>query len=228
MTNGDLTNDNSMDDPFTRDDDQLPQALPPKDPLADLPRAWRVKSPVEYFDRRRSISAWQRAMLRRLAALLCTGTLAFTLTTWVLVQRERQAPAAMAVPPGARAANGEAGSAGIPGDAAQTARAQLEALNRGDTRAAYEMFSPEYRKRVSLEAFKGLVASHREMFRTEEEELDSVAIAPDLVRIDLHVQSDDDEHYVAHYTMARVNGRWYVDDLRWVNADDEDEGLTSA
>jgi hypothetical protein len=48
------------------------------------------------------------------------------------------------------------------------------------------------------------------------------------VRIDLHVQSEDDEHYIAHFTMARMNGRWFVDDLRWVNADDEDEDLTSA
>jgi hypothetical protein len=217
--------DESMDDQFERDDQS-----PPAPPSADPPPARWIESPVEYFDRRRSITAWQRAMLRRLAALLCTGTLAFTLTTWVLVQRERHAPAAMAVPPGQRAETGGEGAAGAAagGEPVQTARAQLEALNRGDAGAAYEMFSPDYRKRVPLEGFKALVASHRAMFRTEEEEMDTVAVAPDRVRIDLHVQSEDDEEYVAHYTLARVKGRWYVDDLRWVNAEDEDEGLTSA
>lgn len=198
------------------------------------PPAWLLERSIEYrsehFDARQRITAWQRTMLRRLVALLCTGTLAFTLTTWMLVERERRAPTVMAVSSGAGADTGEEGSASpaAGGEPAKTARAQLEALNRGDIRAAYELFSPRYRETASFEAFKALVAAHRAMFRTEEEELDSKAITPDRVRIDLHVQSEDDEHYIAHFTMARMNGRWFVDDLRWVNADDEDDGLTSA
>ena len=179
------------------------------------------------FDHRERVAGWQRTMLRRLAALLCTGTLAFTLTTWVLVQRERAALPALAVPSGEPPETGGAPPAAT-GEPAQAARAQLDALNRGDIREAYELFSPQYRKTVPFDAFKALVTSHRAMFRTEEEEMSSVTVAPDRVRVDLHVQSDNDEHYIARYTLARIDGRWWVDDLRWVNADNGDEDVSSA
>ncbi len=213
-----------------------PPEFPEPDPATgQRPELWREQERYARriyadFSHRERLAGWQRVMLRRLAALLCTGTLAFTLTTWVLVQRERMAPPALAVPSGGRPPAGDTApsASAATAEPAQAARAQLGALNRGDIRAAYELFSPRYRTTVSFEAFKALVTSHRAMFRTEEEELDSVAVEPDCVRLDLRVQSDDDEHYIAHYTLARVSGHWLVDDLRWVNADDEDEDLTSA
>jgi hypothetical protein len=176
-------------------------------------------------------AGWRRAMLRRLAALLCTGAAAFTLTTWALVQRERHRPAVFVVLPDARSGSGERGqppSPGQNGNAAATAREQLDLLSRGEVRRAYEMFSPAYRAKVPLEAFRALVSSHRALFHTEEEELDSAIIGPDRTRIDLHVQSADQERYIAHFILARIDGHWFVDDLRWVNADDEEEDLTSA
>ncbi len=220
-------NDDSRDDEFRNEDEHFSPALRPGDPR----RAGPLEEPevrlADYRPVRTTITAWQRAMLRRLAALLCTGTLAFTLTTWILVQRERRVPVGMTVSHGAGVDTGEEGSAAA-SEPAKTARAQLDALNRGDIRTAYEMFSPHFRETASFDAFKALVKAHRSMFRTEEEELDSKSISPDRVRIDLHVQSEDDEHYIAHFTMARLNGRWFVDDLRWINADDEDEDLNSA
>ena len=180
-------------------------------------------------------AGWRRAMLRRLAALLCTGAAAFTLTTWALVQRERHRPAAFVVLPDARSESGEKGQPASPGqtpgqnaNAAATAREQLDLLSRGEVSSAYEIFSPAYRAKVPLEAFRALVSSHRALFRTEEEEMDSAIIGPDRTRVDLHVQSEDQERYIAHFILARIDGRWFVDDLRWVNADDEDEDLTSA
>lgn len=219
--------DDSRDDPLGGSGGPIP----PEPPAEDSRPAWPLQEPavrqVEFQASGTTITTWQRAMLRRLVALLCTGTLAFTLTTWMLVQRERRAPAVLAVPheAGADAAEEESAAATEP---VKSARAQLEALNRGDIRAAYNMFSPRYRETASFDAFKALVKAHRAMFRTEEEEIDSKPISPDRVRIDLHVQAEDDEHYVAHYTMARLNGRWFVDDLRWVNADDEDDAGWSA
>ncbi len=220
-------NDDSRNDEFGNGDEQFPPWPRTQDPRPAGPLEDPVARLADFRPARARITSWQRAMLRRLAALLCTGTLAFTLTTWILVQRERRAPAVMAVAHGAGADAG-AEQAAAAGEPAKSARAQLEALNRGDIRAAYQMFSPHYREMASFEAFKALVKAHRSMFRTEEEELDSKPISPDRVRIDLHVQSGDDEHYIAHFTMVRLNGRWFVDDLRWINADDEDEDLTSA
>ena len=90
-------NGDSMDHEFRNDDAQFSTAPPAEDPRP----AWPLEEPavrlVDCHPARTTITAWQRAMLRRLAALLCTGTLAFTLTTWILVQRERRAPAVMAV-----------------------------------------------------------------------------------------------------------------------------------
>ena len=170
-------------------------------------------------------------MLRRLAALLCTGAAAFTLTTWALVQRERHLASAFTRLSESRTEGG-ATAEGQPsdhtGNAAATARAQLDSLSRGEVRSAYEMFSPAYRARVPLEAFKALVASHRTLFHTEEEEMESATITPDRTRIDVHLQSEDQERYIAHFILARIDGHWFVDDLRWVNADDEEEDLTSA
>ena len=167
-------------------------------------------------------------MLRRLAALLCTGAAAFTLTTWALVQRERHRASAFTE----SSAQGGATADGQPpaqtGNAAATARAQLDSLSRGEVRSAYEMFSPAYRAKVPLEAFKALVSSHRTLFHTEEEEVESTTITPDRTRIDVHLQSENQERYIAHFILARIDGHWFVDDLRWVNADDEEEDLTSA
>jgi hypothetical protein len=216
-----------MDDQFRNDDDQLPpeplaaEAQPPS--LGEHVMTLRFAP----FAPHPGVAAWQRNMLRRLAALLCTGTVAFTLTTWILVQRERQSPAARTPGTLTRSATDGTGSS-VGEEPAQTARAQLEALKRGDARAAYAMFSKHYRDSVTLEAFKALVSSHRKLFRVEEEEIDSLTVSPDRVRIDMHLQSDDDDQYIAHFILTRVDGRWWVDDLRWVNADDEGEDLTSA
>ncbi len=169
--------------------------------------------PPEPPEPRSAIARWQRRMVRRLAALLFTGTLAFTLTTWLLVRNE--APMLPAPAPVDISA------------ATRTARAQLAALNKGDIRAAYEMFSAHYRKDVSFEAFRKLVTSHRAMFRTKEEEMESQEESRDRVIIDLHLTADDGESYLAHYTLTLVQGRWWVEDLHWTTDDDSGDEMTS-
>ena len=216
-----------MNSDFKNDDEQFPPEPPAADAQPPALREHLMTLHLKPFAPRPGVTAWQRNMLRRLAALLCTGTVAFTLTTWILVQRERQAPATRSAALETRPATGAAGSAAGE-EPAQTARAQLDALKRGDARAAYAMFSKRYRESVTPEAFKALVSAHRKMFRVEEEEIDSLTLSADRVRIDLHVQSGDDDHYIAHFILARVDGRWWVDDLRWVNADDDEQDLTSA
>ncbi len=179
---------------------------PPLDPFPPQTALVRPYSPAA------AIARWQRRMLRRLVALLCTGSVAFTLTTWFLVRRQ---PAA-APPPSAS-------------EPARTVRAQLDALNRGDVRAAYDLFSPRYRANVPFTAFRELVNSHREMFRTREQDVESHEESNERVQLDMHLLADDGEYYVAYYTVVRLEGRWWIDDLHWGTDDGDDNGdVTSA
>jgi hypothetical protein len=173
----------------------------------------------------------RRALLRRLGALLGTGTLAFTLTTWMLLRHERRVPAlvtapAPAVPPkGAAPKDAAPGASSAPGatsEPVRTARTQLEALNRNDVHGAYELFSPKYRSKVPFAVFQKLVTAHRRMFHTEESEIKTREQTGDRMVLDIHVNSEDDEDYVAHFTLVRVGNRWWVDDLRWAFEDDDD------
>jgi uncharacterized protein DUF4864 len=174
------------------------------------------------FDRERHR---RQALLRRLAALLGTGTLAFTLTTWLMLRRESRAVRPSAAVPVAPKVNGKTPGAPATEDAAGAAlvaaRAQLDALNQDDISGAYAYFSPNYRARVPLATFRRLIRAHRQMFHTEEQEVTTQSQADDRVLLDIHVSSDDDEDYVAHFTLVRLNGRWFVDNLRWAIDDDD-------
>lgn len=175
------------------------------------------------FDRERRR---RRTLLRRLATLLGTGTLAFTLTTWLLLRHESRGPHAVppaptAAQPGGTPADSPAASEDAVGAALRTARAQLEALNQDDISGAYSYFSSAYRTRVSLATFRKLVRAHRDMFHTEEQEVRMRGQSEGRVLLDIHVSSDDDEDYVAQFTLVRVDGRWCVDNLHWGLDDDE-------
>jgi len=196
---------------------------PAPEPL--VPSAWPPRFEQERLRR--------RALLRRLTALLGTGTVAFTLTTWLLLRRpsESAVPRVAAASPeiaGRGATRGAAPEApGAAAAALRIARAQLIALNGDDIAGAYSYFSPRYRNRVSLALFRRLVLAHREMFHTDEQEVNTISESEDRVVVDIHLSSDDDEDYVAHYTLVRINGRWAVDDLRWA-FDQDDQGRSSA
>ena len=169
--------------------------------------------------------------MRRLGALLGTGTLAFTLTTWLLLRHEnRAARPERAGAAGARVQGTAPDSATAAQDAVgaalRVARAQLEALNQDDVAGAYSCFSPGYRERVPRATFRRLVRAHRDMFHTEEEDVWTRGQSEGRVQLDIHVSSDDDEDYIAHYTLLRVDGRWWVDNLRW--GVDEGENHSSA
>jgi hypothetical protein len=187
-----------------------PEAAAP-DPAP--PPAWHFA-----FDRERHR---RRALLRRLAALLGTGTLAFTLTTWLLLRHESRAPRPVPADPLAAKTDGTPkDSSPAPGEQAagaalRIARAQLEALNQDDVSGAYSYFSPAYRARVPLATFRRLVRAHRDMFHTEEQDVNTRSQSADRVVLEIHVSSDDGEDYVAQFTLARLNGKWCVDNLRW-------------
>jgi len=99
----------------------------------------------------------RRTLLRRLTALLGTGTVAFTLTTWLLLRHPADsAPPRLATPSPKIGSSGGAQEHTTPDEpgaaaaALRIARAQLVALNGDDIEGAYAYFSPRFRNRVSL------------------------------------------------------------------------------
>ena len=147
----------------------------------------------------------RRSLLRRLRVLLMAGGLAFALTTWMLVRIEN--PAALL---------------GFGPGPASVARAHLNALNRGALREAYECFSTHYRQQVSFEMYHELVATHREMFLTEALDFATRESSRERTVLETHIVSADGEHYLARFTLVRLEGRWWIDDLRWGLDGDED------
>ena len=145
-----------------------------------------------------SREATRHSLLRRLLALLAAGGTAFALTTWTLVRYEDPF--------------GLLGSGPGP---ASVVKAQLEALNRGESRAAYEMFSRHYRDQVSFEAFQQLVATHRRLFRTRELQVTSRQESGGRVVLETHLLAESGKRYRARFTLVRSEGRWWIDDLRW-------------
>ena len=143
-------------------------------------------------------SARRDVLLRRLRILLAAGAAAFTVTVWLLVR----APGL----PDWVARNG--GPSGV-------VRQQLEALNRGDLRSAYDLFSSRYRSEVPFQAFRRLVTSHRKLFRTQDLDLLPAGNSGGRVALNATLTAADGERYVARFDLVQSAGRWWVDDLRW-------------
>jgi hypothetical protein len=138
------------------------------------------------------------ALLRRLRVLLYAGTVAFALTTWMLVRVDN--PAALL--------------GWCPGPST-IARAHLQALNRGELRVAYEMFSAQYRQQVPFEAYHQLVVTHRSMFLIADATFQETEDSGNRAVLDSSITTSEGEHYRARFTMVRIDGRWWIDDLRW-------------
>jgi hypothetical protein len=142
--------------------------------------------------RARKIIVW------RLCVLLSAAVIAFALTVWFLVRMDLPA-----------------GSAGEELAAANVVRTQLDALNRGDLREAYDLFSQRYRDQVPFEAFHDLVATHLPMFRARKVDFESHEESHARAVLDTHILSTNGERYFARYTVIRIEGHWWIDDIRW-------------
>jgi hypothetical protein len=138
------------------------------------------------------------SLLRRLRVLLFASTLAFALTTWMLVRVDNPA-ALLGWGPGP----------------SSVARAYLEALSRGELRAAYDLFSTQYRQQVSFDVYHQLVITHRDMFLIADARFEEAEDSGDRAVLESSITASDGEHYRARFTMVRIDGRWWIDDLRW-------------
>lgn len=140
----------------------------------------------------------RKIIVRRLGVLLGAAVAAFALTVWILVRVDLPA-----------------GSAGEELAAANVVRAQLDALNRGELREAYGLFSQHYRDQMTFEAFHELVATHLAMFRARKVDFESREESHARAVFDTHILSTNGERYFARYTVIRIEGHWWIDDVRW-------------
>jgi hypothetical protein len=163
-----------------------------------------IQSPMTQRRRR------HKFLIRRLSVLFALSLGTFTFTTWNLVRMET--PTELA---------------GEPSSPAGIVRSQLDAIARGDLRAAYDLFSQKYRAEVPFSTFHQLIAEHPSMFRAESIEFDSRDASSGRSVLDVHILARDGEHYLARYSLVSLQGRWWIDDVHW-SREEKSPGRTTA
>lgn len=159
----------------------------------DAPHDWNAPDPREEF-----VRAARAQAVRRLLRMLIYCCFLFTLSIWLLVRLENPVRISLFSPGPSR-----------------VVRQHLAALNRGEFREAYLLFSPHYRGEVSFELYHELVVTHVAMFRTRIVSVSNQEISGDRVVLSTRVLALDGERYVARFTLVRQENRWWIDDLRW-------------
>jgi hypothetical protein len=138
----------------------------------------------------------KRSFRRNLYMLLLLALAAFVLTSWILVHLDA---------PFSAYANGPQ----------QVVRAQLRALERGQLRPAYDLFSARYRQQVSFDAWRELVVTHSRMFHADVVRTGTPAQAGPRVNLEIFLHATDEKDYRARFTLIRSDGRWWIDDVHW-------------
>jgi hypothetical protein len=180
------------------------------EPVAELiPAMVPQLQPVE--DGRTAISAFyedvaarRRSFRHNLFLLLSLSLAAFILTSWILVRVD------------APFGNFSTGPQEI-------VRAQLRALDRGELRPAYDMFSPRYRGQVSFDTWHQLFVTHWRMFHADVVRAEPPAQSGAGITLEIYLHGADDKDYRARFTLVRTDGRWWIDDVHWTQEPDERE-----
>jgi len=144
----------------------------------------------------------RRSFRHNLFLLLSLALTAFILTSWILVRVD--APFGM-----------------FSTGPQEIVRAQLRALDRGELRPAYDMFSPRYRGQVSFDTWHELFVTHWRMFHAAVVRSETPAISGLGVTLEIYLHGADDKNYRAHFTLIRSDGRWWIDDVHWTEEPDE-------
>jgi hypothetical protein len=148
----------------------------------------------------------RRSMRQSLLLLLFLTLAAFAFTTWIFVRMDS--------PFGIFSTGPQ-----------KVVRAQLLALDRGELRPAYDMFSARYRQQISFDLWHELVVTHWRMFHAEVLRAGKPAKAGPCVTLEIHLRGADEKDYRARFTLIRTEGRWWIDDLHWAEEYDEHETL---
>jgi len=144
----------------------------------------------------------KRSFRRNLYLLLSLALAAFILTSWILVRLD--------APFGAYS-NGPQ----------EIVRAQLRALERGQLRPAYDLFSARYREQVSFDAWRELVVTHSRMFHADVVRTGTPAQTGPRVNLEIFLHGADEKDYRARFTLIRTDGRWWIDDVHWTETSAE-------
>jgi hypothetical protein len=210
-----------MDDPQNIPDPGIPEES--VDPGCDHEPALHAEAPVELKgdpsapivpqqwlaeNRQAAVAAHEDAGLRRrgfrhnLFLLLSLALAAFILTSWILVRLD--------APFGFFSSGPQ-----------EIVRAQLRALDRGELRPAYDMFSPRYRGQVSFDTWHELFVTHWRMFHADVVRSETPAYSGPGVTLEIYLRGADDRDYRARFTLIRTDGRWWIDDVHWTEEADE-------
>jgi hypothetical protein len=143
----------------------------------------------------------KRSFRHNLFLLLLLTLSAFILTSWILVRVDS--------PFGIFSTGPQ-----------EIVRAQLRALDRGELRPAYDMFSPRYRGQVSFDTWHELFVTHWRMFHADVVRAETPAISGPGVTLEIYLHGADDKDYRARFTLIRTDGRWWIDDVHWTQEPD--------
>ena len=138
----------------------------------------------------------KRSLRHSLLLLLCLTLAAFVLTAWIFVRVDS--------------------SFGIFSTGPQEiVRAQLLALDRGQLRPAYDLFSARYRQQVSFDVWHELIVTHWRMFHGKVLRTGVLAQTGPGATLEIHLRGADEREYRARFTLIRLAGRWWIDDVHW-------------
>ncbi|HEV7966606.1 MAG TPA: DUF4864 domain-containing protein [Candidatus Acidoferrales bacterium] len=146
--------------------------------------------------------ARRRSFRHNLFLLLSLTLAAFILTSWILVRVD--------APFGIFSTGPQ-----------EIVRAQLRALDRGELRPAYNMFSPRYRTQVSFDTWHELFVTHWRMFHADVVRAETPAYDGPGVTLEIYLHGADGQDYRARFTLIRTEGRWWIDDVHWTEEGDE-------
>ncbi len=209
-----------MDDPLNTPDPNpneerhdagaLPEAKPLAEPVLDQASA-SAPEPEALPDRRAEVIALyaevterKRGFRNNLFVLLGLTLTAFILSAWILVRVE--SPFGM-----------------FSTGPQEVVRAQLRALDHGELRPAYDMFSPRYRGQVSFDTWHQLFITHWRMFHADVVRTEAPAQSGRGVMLEIYLHGADDKDYRARFTLIRTDGHWWIDDVHWEQEPDERE-----
>jgi Domain of unknown function (DUF4864) len=134
----------------------------------------------------------------RVTILFATTLAAFSFTTWLLTRTQIN--------------SNETHDASTPEG---VIRMQLNALAQGEPQIAYAQFSPQYREEVPYAAFQQIATTHNQMFRANKIAIEAIAMNSQREELRVRITSADGQHYIARYVTILIEGRWWIDAMRW-------------
>jgi hypothetical protein len=203
-----LNNPEPIPNEASQDPVQQPEIERHAEPVRDTIPIFAVQQePV--VDRRAEVMAMyaeaaarRRGFLHNLYVLLGLTLTAFILSTWILVRVDS--------PFGLFSTGPQ-----------EIVRAQLRALDHGELRPAYDMFSARYRGQVSFDTWHKLFVTHWRMFHADVVRSESPAQSGGGVTLEIYLHGADDKDYRARFLLIRTDGRWWIDDVHWEQEPDE-------